>query len=72
MKKTAKKKAAKKANKKTTVDKASVPMYSKKYLAEDAARTLIRAAEIRQNKSLLSAAMKEVMKQQRAINSIKK
>lgn len=42
-------------------------MLDKKYEAEDAARTLMRAEEIKANKQLFTSAKKELVKQQRAV-----
>ena len=42
----------------------------KKWEAEEAARTLIRAEEIRSDKDLLKAAQKELKSQQKAISKV--
>ena len=42
----------------------------KKYRVEDAARTLVRAEEIKQDKGLHSDAMKEIKKQQAALEQV--
>ena len=44
--------------------------HEKKWEAEEAAKTLIRAEEIRADKDLLKAAQKELKSQQKAINKV--
>lgn len=75
-----KKKTASKSQKPKTKKKkntGSSAMFSsaserRRYEAEDAARTLVRAAEIKQNPRLMSAVMKQIEKQKKALSSITK
>lgn len=48
------------------------PSIDRKYLIEDAARTLVRSEEIRSDRSLFSAAQRELKRQQVAVNKAMK
>ena len=51
-------------------DKMKGSALDKKYQIEDAARILVRAEEIKQDDELYSAAMKEIKKQQDALEQV--